>query len=215
VPKSAPHTAEPKPLILAFDTSTPACTAALFAADGTLFARADELIGRGHAEHLAPMIADMLGGHVPASILIGIGPGSFTGLRIGIACAHGLAIGWDIPLHGMNSLALIAAGAPGEGPVAVAVSGGHGELFVQQFRRPRLKPAGDVANLAPAGAASVIDAPLVVGSGAAALVDVRGSGEAVDLLPSAANALLLPHDLRTLAPSPVYARAPDAKPVAA
>ena len=202
-------------MILALDTSTPACTAALFAADGTLFARADQIIGRGHAEFLAPMIADMLGGHVPATILVGIGPGSFTGLRIGIACAHGLAVGWDIPIHGLDSLALIAAGAPGDGPVAVAVSGGHGEIFVAQYDRPRLKPIGTVANLTPTAAAAVVDATLVVGSGAEALVAARGSGEAIDLLPTAADALILPAALRSLPPSPLYARAPDARPVAA
>lgn len=199
-------------MILALDTSTPACTAALFAADGSLFARADQVIGRGHAEFLAPMIADMLSGHTPSIIWVGVGPGSFTGLRIGIACAQGLGIGWEIPVHGMDSLALIAAGAPGEGPVAVAVSGGHGELFVTQYMRPKLTPIGAVANLTPAAAAAVIDAPLVVGSGAAALVAARGHGEAIDLNPAAANALALPHALRSLSPSPIYARAPDAHP---
>ena len=200
-------------MILALDTSTPACTAALFAAEGTLFARADQVIDRGHAEHLAPMIAAMLGGHVPASILVGIGPGSFTGLRIGIACAHGMAVGWDIPIHGMDSLALIAAGAPGDGPVVVAVSGGHGELFVAEYARPRLKPIGAVANLTPTAAAALINTPLVVGSGAEALVAARGSGEAIDSLPSAADALKLPFALRSLSPSPLYARAPDARPL--
>ena len=202
-------------MILALDTSTSACTAALFAADGSVFASADEVIDRGHAERLAPLIADMLGGHVPASILVGIGPGSFTGLRIGIACAHGMAVGWDIPIHGIDSLALIAAGAPGDGPVGVAVAGGHGELFVAQYRRPGLKPVGKVANLRPGAAAARIDAPLVVGNGAAALVAARRSGEAIDLLPSAANALALPIALRSLAPSPLYARAPDAIPARA
>ena len=199
-------------MILALDTSTPACTAALFAADGSLFARADQVIGRGHAEYLAPMIADMLGGHVPASILVGIGPGSFTGLRIGIACAHGMAVGWDIPIHGLDSLALIAAGAPGDGPVAVAVTGGHGEIFVAQYDRPGLTPTGTVTNLTPVAAAAVTDASLVVGSGAGALVEARGSGEAIDRLPSAADALKLPIALRNLPPSPLYARAPDARP---
>ena len=202
-------------MILALDTSTPACTAALFAADGSLFARADQVIGRGHAEYLAPMIAEMLAGHVPASILVGTGPGSFTGLRIGIACAHGLAIGWDVPLHGLDSLALIAAGAPGDGPVAVAVSGGHGEIFVAEFARPGLIALGPAVNLTPAAAAAVIHADLVVGSGAEALVAARGSGQAIDQLPAAANALKLPTALRSLVPSPIYARAPDARPVAA
>lgn len=199
-------------MILALDTSTPACTAALFAADGSLFARADQVIGRGHAEYLAPMIADMLVGHTPSMICVGVGPGSFTGLRIGIACAHGLAIGWEIPVQGMDSLALIAAGAPGDGPVAVAVTGGHGELFVAQYARPSLSPILAPQSLTPDAAAARIDAPLVVGSGAAALVAARGTGESIDLVPAAAHALILPDALRTLAPSPRYARAPDATP---
>ena len=95
---------------------------------------------------------------------------------------------------------------------AVAVSGGHGELFVGQYRRPGLKPIGDIANFTPDEAAAAIDSPLVVGSGAAATVAARGHGEAIDLLPAAANALLLPKALRTLPPSPRYARAPDAMP---
>jgi tRNA threonylcarbamoyl adenosine modification protein YeaZ len=199
-------------VILALDTSTPACTVALFAADGSLFASRDEVIGRGHAERLVPLIAEMLDGHLPSQLLVGVGPGSFTGLRIAIAAAQGLGIGWDVPVCGMSSLALLAAGAPGDGPVAVALSGGHGELFVQQFRRAPLRASSDTLNLPPAEAAELIDAPLVVGTGAEALVLARGSGEAVPLLPSAANALRLPLKLRTLDPKPLYARAPDARP---
>lgn len=201
-------------MILALDTSTAACTAALFAADGAVFARADEIVERGHAERLAPLIAEMLGGHIPASILVGAGPGSFTGLRIGIACAHGMAVGWDIPIHGMDSLALCAAGAPGDGAIAVAINGGHGELFTAQYDR-RFRCTVEFANLSPALAAVRCDSPLVVGDGAEALVAARGFGEAFNLLPSAANALMLPIALRSLAPSPIYARPPDAIPAAA
>lgn len=199
-------------MILALDTSTPACTVALFAADGSLFAARDEVIGRGHAERLVPLIAEMLDGHMPSGLLVGVGPGSFTGLRIAIAAAHGLAIGWDVPVHGMSSLALLAVTAPGDGPVAAALAGGHGELFVQQFRRGPLKPVGDMVNLPPAEAAEIIDAPLVVGTGAEALVAARGFGEALPILPSAARALSLPLRLRSLVPKPLYARAPDARP---
>ena len=198
-------------MILAFDTSTTACTAALIASDGTVHARRDEVIGRGHAERLVPLIAEMIAGHVPAQILVGTGPGSFTGLRIAIAAAHGLAIGWDVPIAGMSSLALIAAGAPGDGPVGVAIAGGHGDLFVQSFTRSPLKALGEPVSLSPDKAALAIAAPLVVGSGASALVAARGSGEALDLLPCAADALLLPKALRALPATPAYARAPDAK----
>lgn len=202
-------------MLLALDSSTAACTAALFAADGKLLASADEVIGRGHAERLVPIVEELLDGRVPGRILVGCGPGSFTGLRVGIAAAHGLAIGWGAELSGMNSLALLAAGAPGEGAVAVAVTGGHGELFVQQFARPGLKPLGPARNLSPAAAAAEVTGQIVVGSGAQALVAARGWGEAHDLVPSARNMPGLPPELATLPPRPVYGRAPDAKPKAA
>ena len=199
-------------MILALDTSTPACTAALFAADGSLFGSRDEVIGRGHAERLVPLIAEMLDGHLPSQILVGVGPGSFTGIRIGIAAAQGMAIGWDVPVCGLSSLALLAATAPGNGPVAAALAGGHGELFVQQFRRGPIRPAGELLNLPAEAAARAVDAQLVVGTGAEALVAARGWGDALAILPSAAKALSLPAKLRGLDPKPLYARAPDARP---
>ena len=199
-------------MILALDTSTAACTAALMERDGTIIAERDEVIGRGHAERLAAMIDEMLEGHVPTRILVGVGPGSLTGLRVGIAAAHGMAIGWSIPLSGMNSLALLAASAPpGEGKIAAAMAGGHGELFVQTFDRRKLTATGPVLNLTPQAAAIKVEAPFVVGSGANALVEARHSGEALELLPTASRALALPELLRSLECRPVYARAPDAR----
>jgi tRNA threonylcarbamoyl adenosine modification protein YeaZ len=198
-------------MLLAFDTSSAACTAALFDGDGACLARSDELIGRGHAERLVPMIAEMLDGRSATNILVGVGPGSFTGIRVAIAAAHGLAIGWDAKLAGLSSLALLACGAANEGEVAAAVLGGHGELFVQQFDAMTAEPVSDLRNLAPAEAALFATAPLVVGSGAERLVEARGWGEAREGWPSAANAMKLPEHLRTLAAKPVYARAPDAR----
>ena len=199
-------------MILAIDTSTAACSVAMFAENGVLIDARDEVIGRGHAERLMPMVEQLLAGRAPSQILVGCGPGSFTGLRVGLAAAHGMAIGWGVPLAGMSSLALLAVGAPGDGPVAAAMSGGHGELFVQPFVRPPLAPAGELLNLSPEAAANSVAATLVVGTGATLLVAARGSGEALDLFPSARNALRLPAALRTLDPRPLYGRAPDARP---
>ena len=197
-------------MILAFDTSSSACTAALF--DGQeCVGRRDELIGRGHAERLVPMLSELLDGRRADEILVGVGPGSFTGIRVAIAAAHGLAIGWDADLKGMSSLALLAAGVAAEGDVAAAVLGGHGELFVQQFDGASGNPTTELRNLAPAEAAQLVTADVVVGSGASQLVAARGFGEARDAWPSAADALRLPEGLRSLPAKPVYARAPDAR----
>lgn len=198
-------------MLLAFDTSSAACTVALFDSAGDCVASADEVIGRGHAERLMPLIAEVMGGRAATRILVGVGPGSFTGIRVAIAAAHGLAIGWDAELRGMNSLALLAASGGGEKAVAAAVLGGHGEIFVQQFDGRSLRATSDVVNAGPVDAAGRTDAPLVVGSGAPALIGARGSGEAREAWPSAANALRLPESLRDLSPRPVYARAPDAR----
>jgi tRNA threonylcarbamoyl adenosine modification protein YeaZ len=195
-------------MLLAFDTSSAACTAALFDGDGVCLAQRDELIGRGHSERLVPMIAELMDGRSATKILVGVGPGSFTGIRVAIAAAHGLAIGWGAELLGMSSLGLLAAGA-GADEVAAAVIGGHGELFVQQFAASQ--PTSDVRNLIPSEAARFATAQLVIGSGAAQLVEARGWGEAREAWPSAANTLKLPESLRSLPSRPVYARAPDAR----
>jgi tRNA threonylcarbamoyl adenosine modification protein YeaZ len=202
-------------MILAFDTSTANCTAALFDGTGECVARADELIGRGHSERLVPMIGELLEGRSASRIIVGVGPGSFTGIRVAIAAAHGLAIGWGAELSGVSSLALLATGAADEGEVAVAILGGHGELFVQQFDASTGAVIGELINAPPAEASASINAPLVVGSGARQLVDARGWGEAREAWPSAADAMKLPEALRALVPKPVYARTPDAKPRAA
>ncbi len=203
------------PLLLAIDCSTAACTAALFAPDGTLVGARDELIGRGHAERLVPMIDELLAevSATPTHILVGVGPGSFTGLRVAIAAAHGLAIGWGADLHGMPSLALLAASAPGDEPVVAAMSGGHGELFVQSFVRTPFATTSEALNLAPRDAASTFPAGTSVGSGATALAEARGQTASAALVPSASAALRLPPALRNLSPAPLYVRAPDARPL--
>ena len=202
-------------ITLAFDASTAACTAALFDESGACIARADERIERGHAERLVPMIDELLAGRHPQRILVGVGPGSFTGIRVAIAAAHGLAIGWDAELSGISSLALLAAAAGGDGEVAAAIDGGHGELFVQCFDAVTLEASGALLNLPPLEAADAIRASRAVGPAARRLIDARGSGEAILALPSASCAFRLPPELRSLDPKPLYARAPDAKAKAA
>jgi len=198
-------------MLLAFDTSSAACTAALFDGSGACIGSRDELIGRGHAERLVPMIAELMDGRQADAILVGVGPGSFTGIRVAIAAAHGLAIGWGAELAGMSSLALLAAGARLQSEVATAVVGGHGELFVQQFDGSTIDPVSELRNAVPEVAAGAITAKSVAGSGARQLVDARGWGDVIELYPSAVNALRLPAALRSFAPKPVYARAPDAR----
>jgi tRNA threonylcarbamoyl adenosine modification protein YeaZ len=199
-------------MILVIDTATAACSVALV--DGSLVVEErHELVGRGHAERLVPMVEALLAGRRPDSILVDCGPGSFTGVRVGLAAAHGLAIGWGVPLAGYSSMAAVAAAAGAGGEIAVALEGGHGQLFVQTFGEEVMRPLDTLRSLPPAQAGAEISAHRVAGSGATALVEARGSGEAFDALPRASDARLLPSALRSLAPRPIYGRAPDAKPM--
>ena len=197
---------------LVIDSATAACSAALLAPDGALIDERHELVGRGHAERLVPMIADLIAGRRPSAILVDCGPGSFTGVRVGLAAAHGLAIGWRVPLAGFSSLALLAA-ASGEAEVAVALQGGHGELFVQSYGGDPLAPLDELRSLAPPAAAEAVSAELVVGSGAEALVAARGRGRWREMLPRAADVRQLPASLASLPARPIYGRAPDARPM--
>ena len=199
-------------MILVIESATVACSAALI--DGAdLIGERHEIVGRGHAERLVPMIEELLEGRRPSAILVDCGPGSFTGIRVGLAAAHGLAIGWGIPLAGFSSTAIIAA-AQDETEIGVALLAGHGEIFVQNYAGDPLHSTDDLRSLPPPAAAEAIRTPKVYGSGAEALVTARGWGEAVLAHPRAADALRLPPGLRDLPPRPIYGRAPDARPPA-
>jgi tRNA threonylcarbamoyladenosine biosynthesis protein TsaB len=205
-------------MILTIDTATASCSAALI--DGTRVVRSVcELVGRGHAERVVPMIDALLGGAVPEAILVDCGPGSFTGVRVGLAAAIGMGLGWGVPVTGCSSMALVAAARFAADPAltacAVALTGGHGELFVQRFTAHPFAAVTDLVSLPPENAARFAIDAVVAGSGATTLVGARGHGEAIEALPDAADAALLPEAFRALSPKPIYGRPPDAKPKAA
>ena len=198
-------------MLLVIETATAALSVALF--DGeTLLDHHHEIVGRGHAERLLPVISALLGSRRPHAIAVDCGPGSFTGIRVGLAAAQGLRIAWGLPTHGFSSTALIAAGAETDDEgCAVALTGGHGEVFVEMFSAPPLRSLSPVRSLTPADAALTIHQARVHGSGAAAGVAARGWGEAIDALPDARDFARLPAELARLPLRPLYGRAPDAK----
>lgn len=197
---------------LVIDSATEACSVALF--DGDVLIAGDcRVLGRGHAEHLVPMIAALPGKGQADRIAVALGPGSFTGVRVGLAAARALAFAWGSELVGYHTLALIAAMAGqdrrGE-PVTVCTTGGHGEWFVQDFDVAGL-PLGPLASLAPAGAVRHGGANLVAGSQAEAMVLARGSGIALSLWPDARQFTALNPSMLTADTAPLYGRAPDAR----
>lgn len=200
---------------LAIDCSTEACSIALFDG-GVPVAHDHRILGRGHAEQLVPMIAALPGNGRADRILVALGPGSFTGIRIGIATARALGLVWKSAVLGYPTLALVAAMArahEGAQPVAVAMQGGHGEWFVASFAADGTE-TGETLSLSPQTACAAVEAELVAGTQAEALVAARGRGRALPLHPDARHALLLDEALLSPSLKPRYGRAPDAKTIA-
>ena len=201
---------------LAVDSATDACSVALFE-NGELIAGELRMLGRGHAEALVPMIASLPGRGRADRIAVSLGPGSFTGVRVGLAAARALAFAWNAELVGYCSLALIAAMArreTGPCPVAVAITGGHGEWFAQEFEAGGT-PASSPVSLPPETAAAAIPQHVVAGNQAEALVSRRGFGQAIVAWPDARQMPLLPQSALLQDIRPIYGRGPDAKPQAA
>jgi tRNA threonylcarbamoyl adenosine modification protein YeaZ len=200
---------------LVIETATAACSVALLER-GAVIACNHEVVGRGHAERLIPMIAGLPGQGRAERVLVDIGPGSFTGVRVGLAAAKGLALGWGSEVRGYSSTSLIATAAfhrnPALATLAVVLEGGHGEVFMQRFTRPPSAQA-PLQSLAPEAALAALDAP-AFGSGVRHLQALGASHPLCEVLPVAADAWLLSLDDTYLAPRPIYGRVPDAKPMA-
>ncbi len=176
-----------------------------------------EVIGRGHAERLLPMIAELPDGGRAGRIFVGCGPGSFTGIRVGVAAARALGLGWGAAVSGYSTVALLAAQgfarATDVDALCVAQLGGHGELFVQNFANHPFRATSTLASLTPSVAAAAFGTEHVAGEAAEALIAARGFGQQVATRVGAADFRLLPKALTALTPSPLYVRGADATPM--
>ena len=134
--------------LLAIDTATTACSAALFAG-GRIVAERDAAMDRGHAEALMPMVAEVLAASLSVCprgvadldlIAVTIGPGAFTGVRIGLAAAGAMAAAAGIPAVGLTTLEVVAAAQPPMGrPLLVALDAKRADVYCQLFD-PALMP---------------------------------------------------------------------------
>jgi tRNA threonylcarbamoyladenosine biosynthesis protein TsaB len=216
-------------LILAIDTALDGCSAGILDTDaGKLIAQESQAMKRGHAEALMPLIARVMkqSGTTFAGldrIAVTTGPGSFTGLRVGLSAARGFALAADKPVVGLTTLTAYAAPAVSqnnEQPVISAIDARHDQVYFQVVRgdgSPLIRPR--VAPIAEALDASRFGAPHLVGNAARILAD-RWPADApppfrVDAQPAPdiawvawVGAAVSPDS----APArPYYLRAPDAK----
>jgi tRNA threonylcarbamoyladenosine biosynthesis protein TsaB len=206
--------------ILALDTCMDACQVALVSGERTL-AWISEPMQRGHQERLAPMAAEVLAQArlAPAAldrIAVTVGPGSFTGLRVGLAFAKGLALALDRPCVGVGTLEALALGA-GEGFVAACLDARRGRVYLQAFEAGRAVMAPDVLDIEVA-AARIAE----VWTGGPARLVGSGAPLIAAVLPTALVEAVAVPDVRLVArlaatraagpgPRPLYLRAPDAK----
>jgi tRNA threonylcarbamoyl adenosine modification protein YeaZ len=219
--------------ILALDTSMGACSAALITRDGgarRVFARAERM-ARGHAEALMPMVDDIMRESGIAfgaldRIAATTGPGSFTGVRIAIAAARGLALVTAAKLFGSDSLTVMAReardlGVTGGAPFAVAVDARRGMLYLGLYDEASRRRDGPIL-IAPDDAANLLprDLRTAVGSGAVRLAEVaiasglRVAAQLTDLEPNGVALAALAEESGETVPSlrPLYLRPPDARP---
>lgn len=203
-------------MLLAFDTASPTVTVALH--DGTeVVAAATAEIGMRHGEQLAPLIEQVLAsaGITPAGltgIAVGVGPGPFTGLRVGLVTARTLGHVLDVPVHGVCSLDALAAEAVATGVVQgeflVATDARRKEVYLASYDGSGRRQGAPVVER-PAVVAS--DLP-VVGEGAA-LYPESFPNARTPLRPDAAwlARTVIAQQVEVTGPDPLYLRRPDAE----
>ena len=214
--------------VLGFDTSAAHCAAGLFL-DGRVVAARLEEMQRGQAERLFPVLGDLLADNRLvwrdlAAIGVGIGPGNFTGIRISVSAARGLALGLGVPAIGVSNFELLAEGQ-GKAPMLVALPAPRGAFYMQHFTdgRPAAAPAFLSGDAPPADPGAWHGCG-VVGQGARQLAErlggTSGSREvAVD--PASIGPMVAAIAARKLAasvgdlprPAPLYVRPADAAPM--
>lgn len=175
-------------LILAFDTTAAACSVALVK-DGSAVAHIRELMDQGQAEILMPQIEEVMAkGQAPYSALdriaVTTGPGSFTGVRVGLSTARALGLAAGKPVVGINSLEAIAAAVPEverrrHSVILAVVDTKRGDLYAQLF-----SAADNAARTAPAALAPA-DIAAWIGEERDVLVTGDGAAEAFACLPGA------------------------------
>jgi tRNA threonylcarbamoyladenosine biosynthesis protein TsaB len=209
--------------ILAFDCAGAQCAAALLA-DGKILASRSVVAERGHAQLLIPLLSDLL---QEAGLAFGdvdrfavtTGPGSFTGIRVALAAAHGLALGTGKPVVGVTVFEAIAAAVRAvPARLLVAIDSRRAELFVQLFGADGT-PLSEPAMLRPESVAEWAGpGELTLSGDAARLVAPHLAGMIDDNPPESWAAPVDPAIVARLAegrpigppPAPFYLRAPDA-----
>lgn len=214
--------------ILALDTAASWCSVAVYNADGdVVLADVSENIGKGHAEVLMDYIERAvteakLSLRDMDRVAVNIGPGSFTGVRIGVSAARGFALALDVPAIGITAFEALAAETQilsPEKPILVLLDAHRGEIYAQSFDAkglPGAKPLVLSREGAEALAVSQAENTVLAGSAAAAINDVLGGRFELGPIEPTAKIGIYAH-LASLrqpgdAPKPLYMRGPDAKP---
>jgi len=210
--------------VLVIDTSLGACQVGL-AEGGRLLAGASEAMERGHQERLAPMAGEVMGQaglafSDLAKIAVAVGPGSFTGLRVGIAFAKGLHLAAGAPLAPIGTLQALAETAVGDGPAAGVIDARRGAVYLQAFDAGRALMEAEALPLADAAArlAKLAGGPFVVaGPGARLLAAAVGPAHVAEIAAPSLEALARLGEQAGPATNlrPLYLRAPDARPMSA